>query len=70
MVKQEGGDCMGNQDPPEQGHAGELTLWLDDALDRTWLTWLQQETTTRRVREDQVYPVTQETQERGNARTT
>ena len=34
---------------------------LDDAFDRTWLTWLQQETTTRRVREDQVYPATQET---------
>ena len=33
---------------------------LDDALDRTWLTWLKQETTTRRVREDQVYPITQE----------
>ena len=33
---------------------------LDDALDRTWLTWLQQETTTRRVREDQVYLGTQE----------
>ena len=46
------------------------SVTLDDALDRTWLTWLQQETTTRRVREDQVYPVTQETQERGNARTT
>ena len=23
VVEQEGGDCMGNQDPPEQGHAGE-----------------------------------------------
>ena len=65
MVEQEGGDCMGNQDPTEQGHAGECD---DDTLDRTWLTWLQQETTTRKVREDQVYPVTQETQERGNAR--
>ena len=27
MVEQEGGDCMGNQDPPEQGHAGECQAW-------------------------------------------
>ena len=42
---------------------------LDDALDRTGLTWLQQETTPRRVQEDQVYPATQEfTKEKTRAR--
>ena len=49
---------MGNQDPPDKGTRESVRL--DDALDRTWLTWLQQETTTRRVREDQVYLGTQE----------
>ena len=50
---------MGNQDPTEQGHAGSVRG--QDTLDRTWLTCLQQKATMRRVREDQVYPVTQKT---------
>ena len=33
----------------------QVSVRRNDTLDRTWLTWLQQETDTRRVREDQVY---------------